>query len=94
MTYQDIASYSYLCILYLCVLFRSSVCLSVMFTRIYVEIWINSYIVVLGNILVVLLHRGIEFIPVTLLRKPLYQCYIFLWLRGGHDIVNRVVIIS
>ena len=49
--------------------------------------------VVLGNIPAISLHRGIEFIPVTLLRIPLYRIcinYIFLWLRGVQEVVNRV----
>ena len=51
------------------------------------------HILVLGNIPVISLHWGIEFIPVTLLRIPLYRYfinYIFLWLRGGHEVVKRV----
>ena len=39
------------------------------------------------------LYQGIKFVPVTLLKMPLY-CYfinyIFLWLRGVREIVNRV----
>ena len=49
--------------------------------------------IVLGNIPVISLHRGIEFIPVTLLRIPLYRVcinYIFLWLRGVQKVINRV----
>ena len=48
--------------------------------------------VVLGNIPVISLHQGIGFIPVTLLRIPFYRYfinYIFLWLRGGHEVVNK-----
>ena len=53
---------------------------------------ILSVLLVLGNIPVISLHRGIEFIPVTLLRIPFYRYYInyiFLWLRGGHEVINR-----
>ena len=49
---------------------------------------VHQKYIVLGNIPVISLHRGIEFIPVTLLRIPLYQfCinYIFLWLRGVQE---------
>ena len=49
--------------------------------------------VVLGNIPVISLHRVIKFILVKLLRIPIYQYfinYIFLWLGGDHEVVNRV----
>ena len=39
----------------------------------------------------IIVTRGIEFIPVTLLKRPLYQYHNFLCLRGGHEVVNRVV---
>ena len=54
---------------------------------------LNWYQLVLGNIPVISLHRGIKFIPVTLLRISLYRYYInyiFLWLRGVYKVVNRV----
>ena len=38
-------------------------------------------------------YTGNIYIPVTLLRIPFYQYfinYIFLWLRSGHEIINRV----
>ena len=41
---------------------------------------------ILGNIPVLLLHQGIEFIPFTLLRITLLH---FLRLRGGHDVVTE-----
>ena len=48
-------------------------------------------VVLLCYILALLLYRGIEFILVTLLKIPLYRYLNFLWLRGGHDVINRVV---
>ena len=62
-------------------------------THIVVNIQKDDIYIVLGNIPVISLHRGIEFIPVTLLRIPLYGYfinYIFLWLRGGHEVISRV----
>ena len=52
------------------------------------SLWYILYIV-LGNIPV--LQGGTEFITVTLLRLLLYQYQVFLWLTGGHDVVNRVI---
>ena len=56
--------------------------------------WLSGLVnLVLGNIPVILLHRGIEFIPATLLTILFYWYfinYIFLWLRGGHEVINRV----
>ena len=48
---------------------------------------------VLGSTLVLLLHYSVEFILVTLLRivYRYFIKYTFLWLRGGHEVINRVV---
>ena len=45
----------------------------------------------MGNIPIISLHQGIEFIPVTLLRILLYLYfinYVFLWLRGVHEVIE------
>ena len=47
--------------------------------------------VLLCYILVLLLYRIIKFIPVIMLKILLYQYHNFLWLRGGHDVINKVV---